>query len=274
MTRYSFDSDPALVALFDAAEAYVLGKSTHDDIMAALRVARPKANEAARRIDTDRRIAEEGQSAAQRAVAARAPSQPEPREALAEKLVDAILTWKSGHVVEGLAQQYRAASQPAPALGGVHNHGPEDGPGVRCREHLIGACRLATLDAARTPSQPDRPVGSYPFAEVCPGCGRSDEHAAPCTVRVRLPGHATPSQPDLREALVTRLAIHLHQKGVGCDGHVGDDRAVADVHRDDAYDIYDFIASQPAPRQPGRQEEPTKGRDAPPNGASVNGDYR
>jgi hypothetical protein len=33
----------------------------------------------------------------------------------------------------------------APAPGGVHNHGPEEGPGIACREHLIGACRLAPV---------------------------------------------------------------------------------------------------------------------------------
>lgn len=50
--------------------------------------------------------------------------------------------------------------------------------------------------------------------------------------------------PGLREAAVTSLAIHLHRKGVGCDGHRGDDRPVADVmHRDDAYDIYDHLAA-------------------------------
>lgn len=55
------------------------------------------------------------------------------------------------------------------------------------------------------------------------------------------------SEPETREAAVTRLAIHLHRKGVGCEGHRGDDAAVADVmHRDDAYDIYDFLAPRPS----------------------------
>lgn len=29
------------------------------------------------------------------------------------------------------------------APGGVHIHGPEEGPGIECREYLIGSCRLA-----------------------------------------------------------------------------------------------------------------------------------
>ena len=29
----------------------------------------------------------------------------------------------------------------------VHNHGPEDGPGLACQEMLIGACELARLKA-------------------------------------------------------------------------------------------------------------------------------
>lgn len=48
-----------------------------------------------------------------------------------------------------------------------------------------------------------------------------------------------------RDARVSRLAIHLHRKGVGCDGHREDDREAEAMHRDDAYDIVDFLANVP-----------------------------
>jgi hypothetical protein len=77
-----------------------------------------------------------------------------------------------------------------------------------------------------------------------------------------------PLTPE-RETAVTLLAIHLHRKGVGCDAHRGDDRAVADVmHRDDAYDIYDFIAAlraaTPDPAEPNPVEKSTDSAPAEP----------
>lgn len=54
-----------------------------------------------------------------------------------------VVTWAARDILTAL----RGCVVTAPAPGGVHDHGPEEGPAIACREHLIGACRL---DAART----------------------------------------------------------------------------------------------------------------------------
>ena len=61
---------------------------------------------------------------------------------------------------------------------------------------------------------------------------------------------STTPAPD-RETTTTNLARHLHRKGVGCDGHRGNDPSTAhEMHRDDAYDLVDWFASIPPREEP------------------------
>lgn len=63
-----------------------------------------------------------------------------------------------------------------------------------------------------------------------------------------------------REATATALGAHLHQKGVGCDGHRGDPAVRDEMHRDDAYDIVDFLAASKSPSDPERLDVERLGR--------------
>lgn len=66
------------------------------------------------------------------------------------KLVAALV-----NEIDRLRAEARATAQPSPAPSGVHNHGPEDGPGVGCREYLVGECRFAAAhEAAFCTAQP------------------------------------------------------------------------------------------------------------------------
>lgn len=89
----------------------------------------------------------------------------------------------------------REVSKPTPASGGVHNHGPVNGPGVGCLEYLIGACRLAVLDAPAGLTQCWFCKGMFTMEAMIAGYDTWDEQRLACLAcNERMSGNWRPTQ--------------------------------------------------------------------------------